>query len=456
MKKAKKTIKKTLSSKMKAPKTLTQSDPQIAKLIAAEAQRQEEGMELIPSENITSAAVRVAMGSILTNKYSEGYPHKRYYGGQEHIDSIEDLARTRAQKLFGVPYANVQPYSGSPANLAVYVATCQPGDTVMGQALPDGGHLTHGWKASASGHFYNAVQYHVTARGRIDMKEVEALALKYKPQLIWVGTSAYPWKINYAAFARIAKKVGAYLVADTSHITGLIVAGEHPSPVKHVDIITTTTHKTLRGPRGGMILVTDKGLKKDPELGTKIDKAIFPMLQGGPHDHQTAAIAVALKEASSASFRTYGKKIVTNAKALAAALMEQGVKVIGGSTDTHLMLVDCGVGRGTLVELALDSVGMTVNKNTIPQDASTPFYPSGIRIGTPSITTRGMGVREMKKIAAWIKAVMDLIADVEIPADTQERRALIADFKKRIARDTSLAAIRADVLALCAKFPAER
>ncbi len=437
-------------------RTLAQTDPQIAHLIAAEAKRQEESMELIPSENITSAAVREAMGSILTNKYSEGYPHQRYYGGQEYIDAIEDLARERAKKLFGVPYANVQPYSGSPANLAVYVATCQPGDTVMGQALPDGGHLTHGWKASASGHFYNAVQYHVNARGRIDMEEVEALARKHKPRLIWVGTSAYPWKLNYAAFAKIAKEVGAYLVADTSHITGLIIAGVHPSPVKYADIITTTTHKTLRGPRGGIILVTDKGLKKDPALGAKIDKAIFPMLQGGPHDHQTAAIAVALKEASTAAFRAYGKKIATNAQALAHALISYGVDVVGGGTDTHLLLINCGNGRGALVELALDRVGITVNKNTIPQDPSNPFYPSGIRIGTPSVTTRGMGVREMRKIATWIKAVMDLIADEQLPQNAKERAVFVTQFDRRIARNRALTAIRADVRALCKRFPAQR
>ncbi len=437
-------------------KKLSDVDPVIARFIRAEQRRQEDGMELIPSENITSAAVRAAMGSILTNKYSEGYPHRRYYGGQEYIDSIEDIARDRAKKLFDVPYVNVQPYSGSPANLAVYVATCMPGDTVMGQALPDGGHLTHGWKASASGHFYNAIQYHVNARGRINMKEVEELALKYRPRLIWVGTSAYPWTINYAAFGRIARKVDAYLVADTSHITGLIIAGEHPSPVKHVDIITTTTHKTLRGPRGGMIMVTHRGLKKDPDLGKKIDKAIFPMLQGGPHDHQTAAIAVALKEASTADFRRYGKRVVANAKALANALMAQGVHVIGNGTDTHLMLVDCGIGRGILVEHALDIIGITVNKNAIPQDPSTPFYPSGIRIGTPSITTRGMGVREMRKIAVWIKAVMDIIADDVMPDHHATRRAFFKKFMQRIATDRSLRAIRKDVLSLCRKFPIQR
>ncbi len=445
---------KTTAKSSRTRTSLRQSDPRVATLIAAEARRQNETMELIPSENIASAAVREAMGSILTNKYSEGYPGKRYYGGQEHVDAIEELAQERARALFGVPYVNVQPYSGSPANLAVYAATCAPGDTVMGQALPDGGHLTHGWKASATGTFYSAVQYHVNRRGRIDMNEVATLAKKHRPKLIWVGTSAYPWKINYAAFGRIARDVGAYLAADTSHITGLIVSGVHPSPVRHVDIITTTTHKTLRGPRGGMIMVTSRGLARDPKLGAKIDAAVFPMLQGGPHDHQTAAIAVALKEASTASFRAYGARVVKNAAVLAQELKNRGVRVVGSGTDTHLMLIDCGVGRGVFAELALETVGITVNKNTIPADASSPFYPSGIRIGTPSITTRGMGVREMKKIAVWISAVMDLIADVEMP--TTNRAAAVRAFRARCARDTSLRAIRADVRSVCRRFPIDR
>jgi glycine hydroxymethyltransferase len=427
-------------------------DKDIAQLIAQEYQRQQDGMELIPSENIVSPAVREAMGSILTNKYSEGYPHRRYYGGQECIDQIEDVTRERAKKLFDVPHVNVQPYSGSPANLAVYVATCQPGDTIMGQGLMDGGHLTHGWRASATSMFYNSVQYHVAANGKIDIKEVEKLAKKHKPKLIWVGATAYPHKLPFRAFARIAKSVGAYLVADIAHVAGLVVAGAHPSPAPYVDIITTTTHKTLRGPRGGMIMVTKKGLRKDPDLAKKIDRAVFPMLQGGPHNHQTAALAVALKEASTAAFRRYGTQVVTNAQKLAQELVARGVTVVGGKTENHLLLVDCGKGRGALVEIALDAVGITVNKNTIPNDPSTPFYPSGIRIGTPSVTTRGMRSREMVKIAAWIAAVMDLIADENLPEDPKACGAYLRDFRARVAKDTSLRAIRDDVRSVCQKF----
>ncbi len=430
---------------------LKKADKVVARLIAAEAQRQNDTMELIPSENIASHAVRAAMGSILTNKYSEGYPKKRYYGGQEYIDAVEELARSRARKLFGVPYVNVQPYSGSPANLAVLMATCAPGDTILGQALPDGGHLTHGHAASASGTLFRAVQYGVDANGRIDMDAVARLAQKERPRLIWVGTSAYPWRINYAAFGRIARDVGALLVADTSHITGLIVGGVHPSPVRHVDIVTTTTHKTLRGPRGGMIMVTQRGLRRDPDLGKKIDAAVFPLLQGGPHNHQTAAIAVALKEASRADFRTYAQKVVRNAQVLAQELVAHNVNVVGGGTQTHLLLVDCGVARGALMEVALEAIGITVNKNTIPGEQSSPFYPSGIRIGTPSVTTRGMGVREMRKIAAWIKAVQDIIADEALPATG--RAAALAAFRRRTVRNRALMAIRADVRAVCRRFP---
>lgn len=433
--------------------TLAQTDPQIAALIAAEKKRQRDGMELIPSENIVSPAVRAAMGSILTNKYSEGYPHKRYYGGQEHIDAIEDLARDRAKKLFGVPYVNVQPYSGSPANMAVYVATCQPGDTIMGQALGDGGHLTHGHSASASSFFFNAVQYHVGSDGRIDLAEVRRLARAHKPQLIWAGTSAYPWIMPYKELAAIAKEVGAYLVADMAHIAGLVAAGAHPSPVPYADIVTTTTHKTLRGPRGAMIMVTAKGLAKDPDLPKKIDRAIFPMLQGGPHDHQTAAVAVALKEAATPAFRRYGKQVVTNAQYLAAELVRHGVHVVGGGTDNHLLLVDCGAGRGVLVEAALDAVGITVNKNTIPNDPSTPFFPSGVRLGTPSVTTRGMGKREMRQIAVWIRAVMDVTVEAELPDDKDDRAAYVAAFRKHVAKDPTLAIIRDEVRRVCRMFP---
>src|SRR6266404_6049396 len=300
--------------------TIKKEDPDIYNIIQKESERQKDGLELIPSENYTSAAVMETMGSILTNKYSEGYAKKRYYGGNEFIDQAELLAIDRAKKLFGVPHANVQPYSGSPANLAVYLAACNPGDVVMGLALPEGGHLTHGWKVSATGIFYKSFGYHVKADGRVDIDEVWEMAKEHKPKLIWCGCTAYVYEVEYEKFAEIADNVGAFLAADIAHVAGLIVAGAHPTPVPYAHIVTTTTHKTLRGPRGGMIMVTDKGLKKDPELADKIDKAVFPGLQGGPHDHQTAAIAIALKEAATEEFKVYGKQIVKNAKALAASL----------------------------------------------------------------------------------------------------------------------------------------
>jgi glycine hydroxymethyltransferase len=432
---------------------IQKQDKELYKSLLAEEKRQRESIELIPSENIVSMAVREAMGSCLTNKYSEGYPHARYYGGNEVIDTIEDLARDRAKKLFKVPHANVQPYSGSPANLAVYLATCNPGDTVMGQLLTAGGHLTHGWKASATSQFYNAVQYGVKPDGYLDLKEIARLAKQHKPKLIWVGATAYVREFPFKELAKIADSVGAFLAADIAHIAGLVVAGAHTSPVPYVHIVTTTTHKTLRGPRGGMILVTKKGLAKDPELAAKVDRAIFPNLQGGPHDHQTAAIAVALKEAATPKFRAYGKQIVKNAKALADALQKNGVELVSNGTDNHMLLVKCGVGRGAIVEAALDAVGLTANKNTIPDEPSSPFYPSGVRMGTPSVTTRNMKEREMKILADWIAEVMQLTKDVHLPSEKGTRKAFIAAFNKKVHKDPKLAKIHAEVRALCAKFP---
>jgi len=437
-------------------KTLKKTDPKIYKAIQDELKRQQEGMELIPSENIVSEAILEAMGSILTNKYSEGYPHKRYYGGQKYIDQIEDIARDRAKKLFGVPYVNVQPYSGSPANLAVYVAVCNPGDTVMGQSLPDGGHLTHGWKASATSMFYNAVQYHVKENGYLDLAEIERLAVEHKPKLIWVGATAYVREFPFQKLARIADKVGAYLAADIAHITGLVIAGAHVSPVPYVHIITTTTHKTLRGPHGGMIMVTAKGLKKDPDLGKKVDRAIFPNLQGGPHDHTTAAIAVALEEAAMPEFRRYGKQIVSNAKALALELIKNGMQLVTNGTDNHMMLMKCGKGRGILLEKALDAVGITVNKNTVPRDPSSPFYPSGIRLGTPSITTRGMKEKEMRAIGKWIASVFHVIEAYDLPTKKEEIAGYLKKFEAVLERNKEIKKIHNSVKALCKKFPAYR
>lgn len=434
-------------------KNLKRQDPQVYNLIKKEIKRQQEGIELVPSENIVSEAVLEALGSVLTNKYSEGYPGKRYYPGQVNIDQIENLARERAKKLFGVPHVNVQPYSGSPANLAVYVATCKPGDTVLGLSLLSGGHLTHGWDSSATSIFYKAIQYSVKSDGYIDLKEVEKLAIKHKPKLIWVGATAYVREFPFEALGKIADKVGAYLAADIAHIAGLIIAGVHKSPVKYAHIITTTTHKTLRGPRGGMIMVTRKGLKKDSELDQKIDRAIFPNLQGGPHDHQVTATAVALGEDLKPEFKKYGRQVVKNAKVLANFLMKRGIKLVSNGTDNHLMLMDCGRGRGVFFHKALDFCGITANKNTIPNDPSVPFYPSGIRLGTPAITTRGMKEKEMEKIADFIARISEILKKYELPDKKEDRKNYIKKFSQEINSNKELKKIHKEVIALCKRFP---
>ncbi len=435
---------------------LKKSDSQIYELIEAEKQRRRKGLEMIPSENHTSSAVLEALGSILTDKYSEGYPGKRYYGGNEFIDKVETLARERAKKAFGVPYANVQPYSGTPANFAVYLATCKAGDTIMGQSLLDGGHLTHGWSTSFSGIFYKSVQYHVTKDGIIDFEEARRLARENRPKLIWVGASAYPRQFPFEEFASIADEVQAYLAADIAHIAGLVLAGTHPSPVPFAHIITTTTHKTLRGPRGAIIMVTEKGLAKNPDLAALIDKSVFPGLQGGPHNHQTAAIAVALKEAMTPEFREYGKQVVKNAKVLAQELMQKGMKLVSGGTENHLMLVDLtpfGKGLGIFFEEALDKAGITLNKNTIPQDPFSPFYPSGVRLGTPVITSRGMKEPEMKLIANWIANVLNEIKDYQLPESKEERVGYLKEFRKKITENPVILQTKKEVENLCAKFP---
>lgn len=437
--------------------SLKKTDPAIYELIKKEAKRQSEGLEMIPSENYVSPSVLEAMGSILTNKYSEGYPHKRYYGGNEVIDEVEDLARDRAKKLFGVPHANVQPYSGSPANLAVYMAVCQPGDTVMGLELSHGGHLTHGAKVSATGIFFKSILYHVKKDGRVDFDEVWKLAREHKPKLIWTGATAYVYQYEFDKFAEVADEIGAYLAADIAHTAGLVVAHAHTNPVPHVHIVTTTTHKTLRGPRGGMIMVTQKGLAKDPDLPAKVDKAIFPGLQGGPHDHTTAAIAVALKEASTARFRRYGKQIVKNAKALARELIKMGFTLVGNGTENHLMLIDLvkdlGAGSGYFLQYALDQIGISLNKNTIPGEPSSPFYPSGVRLGTPCVTTRGMKEREMKIIAKWYAQVVEEIKDYRLPTTKEERILYLKKFRREIERNKTLAKIREEVRKFAKKYP---
>jgi glycine hydroxymethyltransferase len=402
-------------------------DPEIAQLINAEAQRQFEKIRLIPSENYVSEAVLEASGTVLTNKYSEGYPGRRYYEGQQFIDPIESLAARRAEALFGVDHANVQPYSGSPANLAVYLAFLQPGDTMMGMALPMGGHLTHGWGVSATGKWFRAVQYGVRAdTGRVDLDQVRDLAVAERPKLIFCGGTAIPRTIDFPAFAGIAAEVGALLVADIAHIAGLVAGGAHPSPVGHAPVITTTTHKTLRGPRGAMIMST-------AEHASAVDRAVFPGLQGGPHNHTTAAIAVALREAAGPAFGSYAHQVVANAKALAAALLDRGYSLVSGGTDNHLILVDLtpqGIG-GKPAAKALDRAGIEVNYNTVPFDPRKPFDPSGIRIGTPAITTRGLRESHMPQIAAWMDEAIRAAAKDDEPVIHRiagEARELLAAF----------------------------
>lgn len=388
---------------------LKKTNPKIANLIEQEKERQKTSLEMIPSENHSSPAVREALGSVLTDKYAEGYPGRRYYGGLEFYDKIESLCQERAKKLFKVSHANVQPYSGSPANQAVYFALLNPGDTVMGMSLPHGGHLTHGWKVNFSAKYYKSVQYGVDKKTNLlNYKEIEKLARRAKPKLIWVGATAYPRIFNWRELGKIADSIGAYLAADIAHIAGLVVAGVHSSPVPYVHIVTTTTHKTLRGPRGGIIMVTKKGLKKDPGLSKKIDKAVFPGLQGGPHENQIAALAVCLKEASTPVFKRYGKQIVKNSKALASELLKYGFSLVTGGTDNHLILIDLRNKEvsGKEAQDRLEKASITVNKNTIPFDPNPPFKPSGIRLGTPAITTRGMKEKEMRKIAFWVNEVI--------------------------------------------------
>ncbi|MEU7866057.1 serine hydroxymethyltransferase [Dactylosporangium sp. NPDC049140] len=378
-------------------------DSQVFDLIRAETQRQHDTLRMIASENYVSRAVLEATGSVLTNKYSEGYPGKRYYEGQRFVDPIEELAIERAKSLFGVEHANVQPYSGSPANLAVYLALAKPGDTVMGMALPMGGHLTHGWPVSATGAWFKPVQYTVRRdTGRVDFDEVRDLALRSRPRLIFAGGTAIPRTIDFPRFAEIAREVDAVLVADIAHIAGLIAGGAHPSPVGHAGIISTTTHKTLRGPRGAMLMC-------DAEHAKAIDKAVFPGLQGGPHNHTTAAIAVALGEAALPSFRVYAEQVVANARALATALIERGFDLVSGGTDNHLILLDLtgkGIG-GKPVAKALDRAGIETNYNTVPYDTRKPFDPSGVRLGTPALTTRGLTEAQMPQVADWISRAVD-------------------------------------------------
>lgn len=377
---------------------VTAFDPELGRMIEAEYKRQARNIELIASENIVSEAVMAAMGSVLTNKYAEGYPGKRYYGGCECVDEVENLAIRRVCQLFGAKYANVQPHSGAQANMAVYQALCKPGDTVLGMSLDNGGHLTHGSPVNQSGLLYNIVPYGVDENGLIDYDALRALAKKEQPKMIIAGASAYPRAIDFEKFAEIAHEVGAYLFVDMAHIAGLVAAGLHQSPVPYADVVTTTTHKTLRGPRGGVILTNDE------ELAKKFNKAIFPGTQGGPLEHVIAAKAVCFGEALKPEFKAYQQRVVTNARVLADALQKQGFDLVGGGTDNHLMLIDLrktGV-TGKELQRRLDEVYITANKNAIPNDPESPFVTSGMRIGTPAVTTRGFGVPEMLRIAEFI------------------------------------------------------
>lgn len=434
-------------------KNLMQTDPVCYDFVKREIERQETSIEMIPSECIASLSVIEALGSPFTNKYSEGYPYKRYYAGQEVVDEMESLAIERAKQVFGVEHVNVQPYSGSPANMAIYNAVCEVGDVTMGLSLTQGGHLTHGWSASATAKFFKPVLYWLDENGYLNMDEVERLAMEHKPKLIWAGTTAYSREVDFKRFGEIADKVGAYLAADISHIGGLVAAGVHASPVEHCHLVMTTTHKTLKGPRGAIIMVTKKGLEKDEKLAGKIDKSVFPGLQGGPHNHQTLGICVALGEAMKPEFKTMMAQVKKNAQALAAEFINYGYKLAAGGTDNHLLLMYVGAGKGVFMQEALEIAGISMNKNTVPNEPFSPFYPSGVRMGTPIMTMRGMKEAEMKQVAAWIHRVYEAVKGFDIPQDKKEQLKALEAFRAFINANEELKAIRAEVKELCLKFP---
>ncbi|MEJ5207074.1 MAG: serine hydroxymethyltransferase [Lysobacteraceae bacterium] len=413
--------------------TLAAFDPELARAIAAESQRQEDHVELIASENYASPLVMEAQGSKLTNKYAEGYPGKRYYGGCEHVDVAETLAIERVKQLFGADYANVQPHSGSQANQAVYFALLQPGDTILGMSLAHGGHLTHGAKVNASGKLFNAVQYGVNEQGLIDYDEVERLALEHKPKMVVAGFSAYSQVIDWARFRAIADKIGAWLFVDMAHVAGLIAAGVYPSPLPHAHVVTSTTHKTLRGPRGGIIVLSrDAAGEAAEEIEKKLQSIVFPGIQGGPLMHVIAAKAVAFKEALDPSFKSYQQQVVKNAQAMADTLIARGYKIVSGGTQNHLMLVDM-IGKdvsGKDAEAALGRANITVNKNSVPNDPRSPFVTSGLRLGTPAVTTRGYVEQDCVDLANWIADILDAPND-----------------------ETVIARVRDAVTAQCRKYP---
>ncbi|MEN9328507.1 MAG: serine hydroxymethyltransferase [Candidatus Parcubacteria bacterium] len=437
-------------------KFLKQVDPEIDRLIKLEKKRQAETLMMIPSENIASRAVEEAIGSVLGNKYAEGYPQKRYYQGQSIVDQVESLVIERAKKLFDVPAANVQPLSGSPANFAVFTALLQPGDTLMGLSLQSGGHLTHGAQLNASSKYFNSVPYEVTRDGMIDYVALRKQVKQVKPKLIIAGTTAYARLLEWEKFAEIADEVGAYLMADVAHVAGLIAANAYPSPVPFAHVVTTTTHKTLRGPRGALILTTRKGLLKDPQMAEKIDKAIIPGIQGGPHINTIAGIGVALKEATTKRYQAYAKQIVANAKVLADELASYGFHLVTGGTDCHLVLIDLRNKNllGNTVATGCEMANIVLNRNAVPFDTNPPFSPSGIRLGTPGITTRGMKQKDMKQIAKWIhlatEGLMASKKDLGI-SDEEERK---KSFRQRIFDNTKiLHVLQKEVKALCAKYP---
>ncbi len=408
-------------------RSMVDFDPAVAAAIAAETQRQQDHIELIASENYCSPNVMAAQGSQLTNKYAEGYPGKRYYGGCEHVDIVEQLAIDRAKQLFGADYANVQPHSGSQANTAVYMALCQPGDTVLGMSLAHGGHLTHGASVNFSGKLYNAIQYGINELGYIDYDELERLAIEHKPKMIVAGFSAYSRVLDFPRFRAIADKVGAFLFVDMAHVAGLVAAGLYPNPIPFADVVTTTTHKTLRGPRGGLILA-----KANPELEKKFNSLIFPGIQGGPLMHVIAAKAIALLEALQPEFTAYQTQVLNNARTMAGVFQNRGYKIVSNGTDDHLMLVDLidkGI-TGKAADAALGRAHITVNKNSVPNDPQSPFVTSGIRVGTPAITTRGFKEAEVVLLTGWICDILDHIDD-----------------------ETTVSKIAQNVIALCAKFP---
>ncbi len=439
--------------------SLKSIDPQIYNLITLEEKRQFEGLELIPSENYVSRAVREAVGSVLENKYAEGYPTKRYYTGNLAVDQVEETCRRRACELFDAVHANVQPYSGSPANLEIFGAICKPGDLVLSQLLSHGGHLSMGQTASFTSKFYHAEFYHLTHDGEIDFDELYKMAKELRPKIIWSGGTAYTKIFKWDVYAKIADEIGAYFVADISHIAGLVAGGAHPSPAPFAHVIMTTTHKTLRGPRGAMILVTKKGIEKDPELPEKIDKSVFPGHQGGPHENKIAGIAVAIREAQGKEFTKYAHQIIKNAKTLADELKKYGFTLVGGGTENHMVWIDLRSKNleGWHAHVALEEANIYGNKQTIPFDSRPPFYPSGFRVGTPAVTTRGMKEKEMIKIAQFINKGVEIAQKLNLPdigsSDHDKDQAARKKFKESLKNNKEIKKLREEVIKFAKSFP---